>query len=101
MDEHLHVNIPLFLEDVEPIHTYFGERLPDLDDGFLVVRVACLCLEVRLPLLDLGGVHFVALLVLHVIVRIGVDQCHDHVMVFRQLHFKTACEVRGQSVLLG
>jgi len=68
VDEHLHVDVPFLFEDVEAVYAYFGEGLPDFDDGLLVVGLLGVVQEVRLPLLDPGGVDLVALLVLHVVV---------------------------------
>jgi len=53
-----------------------------------------------LPFFDVGGVDFVALLIIHVVVGVGVYKCHDHIVVFRELHFETAREVRREAVLL-
>jgi len=70
VDQHLHVYVSFFLEDVEPIDPDFSETLPDLDNRVLVMWILGLVLEVGLPLLDLGGVDLVAVLVLHVIVLV-------------------------------
>jgi len=101
MYEHLHVNVSLLFENVKPVYAYFSEAFPNFDDCVLIMRVPGLVLEVGLPLFHLSGVYFTPVLVLHVVVLVGVYECHYHVVLLGQLHLEAGGEVGVESVGLG